>query len=337
MAKVDLVCIGEVLVDFLADAQMSEGVSISFTGNPGGAPANVAVGASRLGLSAAFIGKVGDDVFGNHLRRVLVGEHVDVKGLVMDKSERTTLAFVSLDESGDRSFTFYRNPGSDSMLRSDELDLGLIGSCRALVHGSISLIDEPSRSATLAAVKAAEAAGAAILFDPNLRKALWQDISSARQAIFDALVYSDLVKVSDEELMELTYANSVEDGLAELRKIVKKDAIIAVSMGARGSMVDAAGLKVISGGFPVDAVDATGAGDSFLAALIFGIALTAKGAPLKSAMEYFTESDWTRLFDLANAGGALCATRKGAIPALPYLSELKSFLSSHGKEAVWLG
>lgn len=325
MEGYDIVSIGEMLIDFLAEG-IESGGSLRFAGNAGGAPANVAVGASRLGLRSAFLGKVGDDIFGTHLNGVLVREGVDAKGLVMDKSARTTLAFVSLDRSGDRSFAFYRNPGADAMLREDELDLNALCSCRALVHGSISLISEPSRSATLHAISAAKAAGAAICFDPNLRLALWPGIDDARRAIYGALPFSDLVKVSDEELMCLTGASSIDAGLSELRRASGADPVIAVSMGARGSAVSAGGADIASKAFTVDVIDTTGAGDAFLSAMLYGIIRTAEATPLTSAMRSFSPSHWKEILDFSNAAGALCASRKGAIPALPRLDEITDFL-----------
>ena len=325
MDRYDIVCIGEMLVDFLSEG--NEGGSLRFVGNAGGAPANVAVGASRLGLRSAFIGKVGDDMFGAHLKGVLAREGVDAKGLVMDKSALTTLAFVSLDQSGDRSFAFYRNPGADAMLRKEELDLNVLCSCSALVHGSISLIAEPSRSATLYAIKAAKDAGAAICFDPNIRKALWPDMDAARRAIFGALPFSDLVKVSDEELMALTGAVSVQDGLAELRRASGSNPVVAVSMGARGSMVSVNGKTIASEGFNVDVTDTTGAGDAFMSALLFGVIRVSKELSLASAIRGCEPTSWKEILDFANAAGALCASRKGAIPALPRLDEIRAFLN----------
>ncbi|HOG52542.1 MAG TPA: PfkB family carbohydrate kinase [Bacillota bacterium] len=328
----DIVSIGEMLVDFLPEGD--EVGKLRFVGNPGGAPANVAVGASRLGLRSAFLGKVGDDIFGAHLKGVLVREGVDAGGLVMDKAARTTLAFVSLDSSGDRSFTFYRNPGADGLLREDELDLKALRSCRALVHGSISLIGEPSRSATLAAIKAAKEAGAAICFDPNLRESLWPGIDAAKKAIFGAISFSDLVKVSDDELMRLTGAASVEEGIAKLRKQSGADTAIAVSMGSSGAMVSAGGGTVYSEGFHVDVADTTGAGDAFLSAMLFGAIRSAGGLSLASAIRRCGPADWKGILDFANAAGALCASRKGAIPALPRLYEVEALLDGRGGNAT---
>ncbi len=327
---VDVLAVGELLIDFIAEGRASDvGGAASFVKNAGGAPANVAVGIRRLGLSSGFIGKVGDDPFGRFLAGVLGSEGVNIDGLVFDSEARTTLAFVSLGEGGERSFSFFRNPGADMMLRAEELDLKLISGCRALQHGSISLISEPSAEATRAAVRIASEAGAAICFDLNLRPALWEGLEDARKVIFASCRNADVIKASSEELMLLTGTEGEEDGVRVLRRHAKPEALIVVTGGSSGSSAFLGDLAVRVPGFSVGSVDTTGAGDGFQACLIACLIGLAKDAPLRGSLPRLTDSDIRFCLVRANAAGALCTTRKGAIPSLPSAAELDVFLEKH--------
>ena len=199
----DIVAIGEVLIDLTQTGVNQLGVG-QYAANPGGAPANLAVAASRLGARTAFVGKVGRDAFGNYLRAVLNENHVDTTGLLTDEREHTTLAVVSVDETGERSFTFYRDPSADVNLDAREIPEDLLKNTRVLHFGSVSLTAEPARSATLYAAKKARENGCLVSYDPNYRASLWGCPEEAVREMKDALPLCDILKISDEELPLLT-------------------------------------------------------------------------------------------------------------------------------------
>ena len=213
---IDITAIGEILIDMTQSGVTEQGIP-RYDANPGGAPANLAVAASRLGVNTAFVGRVGDDSYGAFLRRTLAQNGVDITGLSVDPREHTTLAVVSLDEKGERSFSFYRDPSADVSLRFEDVPQVLLENTRLLHFGSVSLTAEPSRSATLQAVQTAKAAGALISYDPNYRPSLWRDADAAIQGMREPLVYADILKVSDEELPLLTGTDDLAQGSAFLR------------------------------------------------------------------------------------------------------------------------
>lgn len=308
----DITALGELLIDF---TQAGERL---FEQNPGGAPANVLAAARRLGLSAAFIGKVGRDMHGEFLRDTLDSAGIDTRGLVMSDEAFTTLAFVALGENGERSFSFARKPGADTLLRTDELPLELIGTSRIFHVGSLSLCAEPARSATLAALEYARKAGCLISYDPNYRPALWESAEAAREQMHSVLEYVQLVKISDEEAELLTGFTEPEQAAAAL---VNGGAYLAaVTLGADGVYIAArdGGRRVP--GYRVEAVDTTGAGDAFWGAFLYSL-LSSGEAPqtigIESAVKYA---------GFANAAAALCVTRRGAIPAMPGLEDVEKFI-----------
>lgn len=307
----DVLCMGELLIDFVAlESGVTVGEASGFLKAAGGAPANVAVAAARLGHSAGFIGQVGDDPFGHYLAGVLAADGVDVRGLRFSTEARTALAFVSLGPGGERDFVFYRHPSADMLMRPDDVDLSLIDSCSIFHYGSITLIGEPSRSATLAAVRRAKAGGKLISYDPNLRMSLWPSVEAARTGLLLGLQDADVVKVSQEELEFLTgqsHAGALwRDGMR----------LVIVTHGADGATLYTPRERFSAPGFPVEAVDTTGAGDSFVAALLSGL------------LDYGAEYDrhLPEIARFANATGALTTTRKGAIPALPSRQMVEAFL-----------
>lgn len=308
----DITALGELLIDF---TQAGERL---FEQNPGGAPANVLAAARRLGLSAAFIGKVGRDMHGEFLRDTLDSAGIDTRGLVMSDEAFTTLAFVALGENGERSFSFARKPGADTMLRTDELPLELIGTSRIFHVGSLSLCAEPARSATLAALEYARKAGCLISYDPNYRPALWESAEAAREQMHSVLEYAQLVKISDEEAELLTGFTEPEQAAAAL---VNGGAYLAaVTLGADGVYIAArAGGRRVPG-YRVEAVDTTGAGDAFWGTFLYSL-LSGGEAPqtigIESAVKYA---------GFANAAAALCVTRRGAIPAMPGLEDVEKFI-----------
>ena len=203
MKHYDVAVLGEALIDFTEYGTVDGGGRL-FEQNPGGAPANVACAVSRLGGRAAFLGKVGADMHGRFLRDTLAGEGVDVSGMVLDESVFTTLAFVALSGTGERSFSFARKPGADTCLRREEVCKDVLENCGILHVGSLSLTDEPARSATLWAVEQVRARGGAVAYDPNYRASLWRDEESARKQMRSLVPMADYIKISDEETELLT-------------------------------------------------------------------------------------------------------------------------------------
>jgi fructokinase len=318
----DVITLGELLIDFVPTVS---GVTLieapAFKKAPGGAPANVAAGLVKLGVSSAFLGKVGDDAFGHFLGQTLDEAGVNISGLIYSEEARTALAFVSLRADGEREFMFYRHPSADMLYSPDEVAYSLIEKASIFHFGSISLITEPSRSATLAAVEAAHADGLLVSYDPNLRLALWPDASTAREGMLCVWEQADLVKVSEEELAFLT-------GLSEIDKAVNRLwhdrlQLMVVTLGKAGCRYYTPDSRGMLPGFSVKAIDTTGAGDGFVAGLLFGI--------LQHQEDWMEESCLGKICRIANAVGALTTTQRGAIPALPTIEQVQTFLANSGE------
>lgn len=324
----DLVSLGELLIDFTPRG-VSENGNPLFERNPGGGPANLACAAAKLGADTAFLGKVGDDVFGRALRDILRQNGVNVDGLRLSAENPTTLAFVHLAEDGDRSFSFYRHGGADTMLRPEELSAELIRQARVFFFSSVLMAEGPSRETSFAAVKLAREAGAAVVFDPNLRLNLWKDPEDARECILCAIPYADVLKVSEEELVFLTGESDPETGARLLSERFELDVVLA-TLGPRGCFAYARpqeageGVLVRVGGFPARTIDTTGAGDSFTGGFISRLLKRGGRSSLYAGdREAFRED-----VRFANAVGSLTTTKKGGIPALPALEEVEAYLST---------
>lgn len=318
------ICLGEALIDFVA---LESGVDLAgasgFKKAPGGAPANVAVGLAKLGVATGFIGKVGDDPFGHFMADTLRGQGVDVSHLGFTGEARTALAFVALTAEGERDFVFYGQPSGDMLLEPDEIEADFIASASAFHYGSITTIREPARSATHQAARIARDAGLLVSYDPNLRPDLWDSLDRARQEILAGLDYPDVVKVSEDELEFMTGAPDLRTGA---RRLLDYPGVrlVAVTRGPRGCFFSTGRGEGAIEGLPVTAVDTTGAGDGFVAALIAGL-LEAGGA---AGLDDLGSGELTRIFSYANAVGALTCTKKGAIPGLPNRAEADRFLAS---------
>jgi fructokinase len=316
----DAICLGELLIDFVPTVTGTSLIDApAFKKAPGGAPANVAVGLARLGTPSAFMGKVGDDPFGQFLAHTLSEAGVDVGPLRFSSEARTALAFVSLRADGEREFMFYRHPSADMLFTPDEVDAEAIRRARLLHYGTISLIGEPSRSATLHAIDLARDAGCLISCDPNLRLALWPDRAAARDGLLLGIARAQVVKLSDEELRFLTGS----DDPAAAREQLWHDRLelMVVTLGAAGCVYftpDSDGVVV---GSAVEAIDATGAGDGFVAGLLHGL--------LADRNVTGDEARLRELCRFANAVGALATLERGAIPALPTLERVRAFLEGH--------
>ncbi|KAH6816053.1 pfkB-like carbohydrate kinase family protein [Perilla frutescens var. hirtella] len=313
-----IVSFGEMLIDFVPTVS---GVSLAeapgFLKAPGGAPANVAIAITRLGGKAAFVGKLGDDEFGHMLAGILKENKVSAEGVNFDKGARTALAFVTLRADGEREFMFYRNPSADMLLKPEELNLNLIKSGKIFHYGSISLIVEPCRSAHMKAMDEAKKAGALLSYDPNLRLPLWPSAEYAKEQILSIWNKADLIKVSDNELEFLTGSSKIDDESA-MSLWHPNLKLLLVTLGEKGCRYYAKNFKGSVDGFPVKAVDTTGAGDSFVGSLLVKIvddlSIIQDEAKLREVLKY------------ACACGAITTTKKGAIPALPNHSDVLEVL-----------
>ncbi len=319
----DLVTVGEILID-LTYSGRDKGIPV-YTANPGGAPANVAVAAARLGADAAFIGKVGQDYYGDFLRKTLEDNRVDVSGMLTDEAARTTLAVVSVAESGERSFSFYRRNCADTLLCSDEISLELLADTHFLHFGSVSLTDEPSRSATLFAVEKAKELGATVTYDPNYRANLWDSEEIAVEQMKSVLDMVDILKISDEELPLLTGTDDPEAGTRLLYDTYGIP-LILLTLGPDGAYYRRKDETGKADGFRVKVADTNGAGDTFFGAFLSRMAALGVCRPEALSAQQLYDSVRT-----ANLAASLTTSRHGAIPAMPDLKELEERLSTEGK------
>ncbi|MDH7571430.1 MAG: PfkB family carbohydrate kinase [Armatimonadota bacterium] len=320
---IDVICLGEALIDFVS---LQSGVSLleaqEFRKAAGGAPANVAVGLARLGVRAAFLGKVGDEPFGQFLKQTLDENGVDTAGLVLASGQRTGLAFVSLTASGERDFVFFRHPSADMNHQPSEVPAHLFTGAGVFHYGSITLIQEPARSATLHALELARRAHLLISYDPNLRLNLWLSEEAARQGLREGLSFANVVKVSEEELAFIT---GVPEAYRAAAQILAGGAeLVAVTRGARGCRYYTAAATGEVPGFPVQTVDTTGAGDGFVAGMLAGLLADWREGRRPSALD---DRRLREVFRHANAVGALTTTVRGAIPALPSAEHVDKFLA----------
>jgi len=313
----DVITLGELLIDFVPTVS---GVSLTdtsaFKKAPGGAPANVAAGLAKLGVSCAFLGKVGDDAFGKFLKMTLDGVGVNTQGLVFSSKARTALAFVSLQPDGEREFMFYRHPSADMLYEPDEVEIHLIQKAKIFHFGSISLISDPSRSATRFALKTAQENDLLISYDPNLRLALWSDAKAAREGMLSVWKKAHLIKVSEEEL---SFLSQLEDKDKAVDSLWHENLrLMVITKGRAGCQYFTSGFHGVVDGFQVDTVDTTGAGDGFVAGLLKSL--------LRFPKAYQDKSQLKEVCRYANAVGALTTTQRGAIPALPTHQQVKALL-----------
>ncbi|MDW7658077.1 MAG: PfkB family carbohydrate kinase [Bacillota bacterium] len=314
----DVTAAGELLIDF-TPAGLSVRSHPLYEQNPGGAPANVLACLSRLGHKTAFIGKVGNDLFGKSLVDVLSVAGIDCQALTMTDHCHTTLAFVHLNDQGDRSFSFYRNPGADLMLTPADIPSELIDQSRIFHFGSVSMTADPARSATLAAVRQARTAGCLISYDPNLRLMLWPTADEARATILAAMSSVDILKISEEELLFLTGEKDLASGAAWFFSRYGI-ALILITLGPRGAYAATRNAAAIHPAYAVHTIDTTGAGDAFTGAFLDR--LLRDGGMLAD----LTEDDLKHYLAFANAAGSLATTKTGAIPAMPTLDEIEDCL-----------
>jgi len=315
----DIICLGELLIDMFP-AEVGRGMAevYAFRPKPGGAPANAAVAAARLGAQSGFVGKVGEDTFGRYLEEVLRNEGVNTQGIQFDLQARTTLVFIAMPDVHTAEFVFYRNPGADMLLKPEELPVDLLRSTRCLHFGSLSLIDEPIHSAILRATELARESGALISFDVNYRPALWSSPEAAAQRVKQVLPLVDLVKVNETELELITGQADLQKGAETLLAYGPK--LCVATLGAKGSFFHNGHRHDFIPGFEVETVDATGCGDAFIAGLLTQV--VANEIPLQD----IPADQLTHTLRYANAVGALTALTQGVIPALPTRVQVEEYL-----------
>lgn len=311
--KIDVTALGEILIDFTFQGYNDDGQRL-FAQNAGGAPANVLVAIQRLGGKTAFLGKIGDDMHGKFLRTILEKEKINTNGLITDDEYFTTLAFVSLSEGGERSFSFARKPGADTKITKAEINTDLIQQSKIFHIGSLSLTDEPARSATIYAVNFAKENGCIISYDPNYRASLWKDEEIAKKQMKSLVPHVDIMKISDEETELLTGFSDVEQAAKSLSE--KGVKIAVVTLGADGAYVLNKNGGQFIPTFPCKVVDTTGAGDSFWGGFLYKIVNSNK------KIDEYSEKELADFGKFGNAVASLCVEKKGAIPAMPYLQNV---------------
>ena len=318
MKRFDVTALGEILIDFTPAGKSKNGRTL-FEENPGGAPANAAAAAAKLGARAAFIGKTGDDQFGRDAKAALENCGVYTGAMKTDK-RHTTLAFVTLAHSGERAFSFARSDGADINLSADDIDEKLINESTFLHIGSLSCTDEPSLSATRKAIGAAKNGGIFISYDPNWREPLWRDKEEGIETMRSLFKYADFVKIADNELA-LMYGENTPIAAHEILDEGAK--LVCVTLGKDGVFYKTQGYEGIVSipQYNIEVRDTTGAGDAFTGALLYR--LTRRENPFS-----FTEDELKCDLHFANAAATLCVSRYGAIPALASLSETEKLLAS---------
>jgi Sugar kinases, ribokinase family len=317
MKKYDVVALGELLIDFTENGISGQGNPV-YEANPGGAPCNVLAMLTKLGKRTAFIGKVGQDIFGNRLKNTLGEVGIDTSNLVMAEDVRTTLAFVETFPDGDRDFSFYRNPGADMMLKKDEIKMELVKDTALFHFGTLSMTHEEVRNATKKAVAAAREAGAVISFDPNLREPLWRSLEEAKEQVAYGLSQCDILKISDNEIQWFTGEEDYDAGICRLRKQYDIP-LIMLSMGKDGSRAYYKDLRVEVKPFLQEkTIETTGAGDTFGACCLNYV--------LKYGLHNMDEGKLKEMLTFANAAASIITTRKGALRVMPEEDEVREFI-----------
>ena len=333
----EIITLGELLIDFFSTktgASLAE--SPGFIKSPGGAPANVAVGVAKLGKKSGFIGKVGNDPFGDFLNSVLSENKVDTTQLKRSTKTHTTLAFVSLCKDGGQDYCFYRNPGADLELSPEDISKDFISQGAIFHFGSLSLTANPAREATFKAIEYAKEAGLVISYDPNLRLSLWDSKKRAREEIKQGLKVSDIVKVNREELFFVTKQDSIE--LAVKTMLAYGVKIIFVTQGRDKTAFAREDGKIhYVDTFKVESVDTTGCGDAFMSAILVQlldiinkqkdnvVAATAQ-AGITLQRDGIEDEELRSIVRYANAAAAITSLKLGVIPALPDREDVREFL-----------
>ena len=315
MEKYDVVALGELLIDLTQNGYSGQGNPL-LEANPGGAPCNVLALLTKLGHSTAFIGKVGKDGFGDQLENALTETGISTAGLLRDDQVHTTLAVVHTLAGGDRDFSFYRNPGADMCLHTQEINRELIRQSKIFHFGTLSMTDEPVRSATYAAIAEAEAHGVLRSFDPNLRPPLWRTLDEAKEQVLYGMAHCDILKISDNEIQWLTQQEDFDAGVRWIRQRFPNIRLLLLSMGKDGSRGYSGDAMAEVKGFSVPAIETTGAGDTFFGGILHHV--------LAWGLRDYTRQELEEMLTFANAAAALVTTRKGALRVMPSLAEIQA-------------
>ena len=313
MTNYDVTALGELLIDFTPSGLSAQGNPV-LEQNPGGAPCNVLAMLAKCGRQVGFIGKIGKDIHGRFLKDAIMEAGIGLDGLVMSDEVHTTLAFVSIDGSGDRSFSFYRNPGADMALRPDEVNLDMIRHSRIFHFGTLSMTHDGVRRATKEAVECAKASGCMISFDPNLRPPLWEDMEEARRQMIYGVCVCDILKIEDKELSFMTRTEDEGEGVRRLQDTYGIP-LILVTAGAEGSRAYWAGNSLKAEAFLTDrTIDTTGAGDTFYCLNYL----------LDHPLGSLTMDKVGEMLTGASGAASIVTTRKGALRSMPELAEVEA-------------
>lgn len=320
MKKYDVVALGELLIDFTENGRSNQGNPL-FEANPGGAPCNVLAMLTKLGHKTAFIGKVGNDFFGEQLRSAITEVGIDSSGLCIDEEIHTTLAMVHTYPDGDRDFSFYRNPGADMMLSENEIPEAIIKNAGIFHFGTLSMTHEGVRNATKKAIHVAEEAGKLLSFDPNLRPPLWKSMDEAKEQVLYGLGHCQILKISDNEIQWLTGEEDYTDGVKWIRERYQIP-LILVSMGKAGSRAYYHESVVeVKPFLQKNTIETTGAGDTFCGCVLHYIC--------EHGIEGLTEENLMEMLTFANAAASIITTRKGALRVMPEKEEIRELLITY--------
>ena len=305
---IDVIALGELLIDFAARSTDADGYP-TMAANPGGAPGNFLAALNAYGKKTAFLGKVGDDAFGHLLLGTLNRAQIETKGIAVDPNVFTTLAFVTFDDKGDRSFSFARKPGADTQLCWEEVDTALIDQAKVFHFGTLSLTDEPARTTTQKCVAYAKEHGKLITCDPNLREPLWPNADAAKEQILWSLHQADVVKISDNEV-EFLWNCSPEEGAEKLLKEFGVS-LAMVTLGPDGCLLKTENASFRASCPKVHPIDTTGAGD------IFGGSAVSRLLDLEKPIASLTEDDLAYIGRFAATAASLSTEHSGGIPSIP--------------------
>ena len=315
----DVTALGELLIDFTENGNSAQGNPM-LEANPGGAPCNVLAMLEKLGKKTAFIGKVGNDMFGTQLKNAVEEVGIDTRNLVIDNEVHTTLAFVHTYPDGDRDFSFYRNPGADMMLTKDEIQEDLIRDSRIFHFGTLSSTHEGVREATRYAIDVAKEAGCMITFDPNLRPPLWKTLDEAKEQMEYGFENCDVLKISDNEVEFLFDTTDYDKGAALIEEKYHIP-LVLITMGKDGSRAYYRGRKVEAAPFLQEhTIETTGAGDTFCASTLNYV--------LEHGLDDLADENLAELLTFANAAASLITTKKGALRVMPTRDEVLDFIAS---------
>lgn len=312
--KRGVICLGEALIDFIPLDQDN----MQFIKSPGGAPANVAVGAARLGAKSSFIGKVGDDILGNFLKATLEHYNVQTEAMYLSKEVRTGITFITLGDDGEREFSFYIEKSADRYLTPEEIPLSLFEEHNVFHFGSISLIDDPAESATKKALQLAKEKGLVVSYDPNLRPMLWKSLDTAKRKISSMLSEASVVKLSEVELEFITGETDIELGVEKLAAY--NIPLLFITLGKDGVHAFYRGTSLYVEAQTVKSVDTTGAGDAFVSGLLYQFSERDK------KITDYTLDEIKEIAKFASVSGALAVSQKGAMTALPTIEQVRDFL-----------